>query len=337
MNLHAPVLLLLLPWTGALLVFGAAFLSRRLCSILYISVLVLDLGVLLHSIPIVLAKGFWNYELAGWAPPWGIELVETPFNALLGGFLLGVAILAWFYARKLRLPGPTGALRERWLLAFFLFLTGTALGLLLTRDAYSLYLLLEVLVIFWAGAILLLNPKGALDAFRLLLWGSAAATLFLLGVLFLAASAGTVQLDDILAQLLASKAPGVALAAGCLAVFAWALPALFPMPYLFSRLLNHTPSFINGFLVSMGARATGYLLFVLCFFTLNVPGLVPPLWAVGLLYLLVLLFLSGFVLAARQKDFQYVIAFLAVAQGGYLLAGFILGNKSGLAGSLLEF
>jgi multicomponent Na+:H+ antiporter subunit D len=50
----------------------------------------------------------------------------------------------------------------------------------------------------------------------------------------------------------------------------------------------------------------------------------------------VVLFLAGFVFAAYQRDFQQVVAFLAVAQGGYLLAGFLLGNKSGLAGSLLE-
>jgi multicomponent Na+:H+ antiporter subunit D len=318
------------------LILGASLLSRRLCSFLYFSVLTLDLWVLFQTLSFVLAKGFWIYELGGWAPPWGIGLVETPFNALLSGFILVVAILAWFYVRKLRLPGPTGASRERWLLSLFLFFTGTALGLLLIRDAFSLYLLLEVLVIFWAGTILLLNPKGAMDAFRILLWGSAASTLYLFGMLFLTASAGTVQLDDLLAQLLTSKTPGVALAAGIFAVFAWAFPALFPTPFLFNRLLNHTPSFITGFLVSMGGRATGYLLFVLCFFTLNVPGLVLPLWMTALFYLLVILFLTGFVFASRQRDFQHAMAFLAVAQEGYLLAGFILGNKSGLAGSLLE-
>jgi multicomponent Na+:H+ antiporter subunit D len=119
-------------------------------------------------------------------------------------------------------------------------------------------------------------------------------------------------------------------------VFAWVLPSIFPAPYFFSRLLNHTPSFVTGFLVSVGARSAGYLLFVLCFFTLNVPNLVLPLWTTLLLYLLVLLLLSLFVLASRQRDFQHAMAYLAVAQGGYLLAGFVLGNKSGLAGSLLE-
>ncbi len=336
MNPNGPILLLLLPWVGALLTLGAAFLSRRLCSLIYLAALGLDGWILFQTFTPVLTNGFLNYQLGGWAPPWGIELVETPFNALLCGFVLLVAFSAWFYARRLRLPGPTGARRERWLLSLFLFLTGTALGLLLLRDAFSLYLLLEALVIFGAGTILLLNPKGALDAYRLLLWGSAAATLYLLGVVFLAASAGTVQLDDILAQLFTSKTPGVALAAGFLTVFAWAFPALFPAPALYSRLLNHTPSFVTGFLVSLGARATGYLLFVLCFFTLNVPGLLLPLGAEALLYGLVLFFFSGFVLAPRQKDFQQAMAYLAVAQGGYLLAGFILGNKSGLAGSLLE-
>jgi len=336
MRAHMPVLLLLVPWVGALLCMGGALLSRRLSSLLYTTTLVLDLWVLFQTLPVVLAKGFWNYELAGWAPPWGIELRETPLNALLCGFILGVALLAWFYARRLRFPGPGGSLREGWLLSLFLFVTGTALGLLLLRDAFSLYLLLESLVVFGAGILLVINPKGSLDAFRVLLWGSAAVSLYLLGVVFLAASAGTVQLDDLLAQLFTSKTPEVALSAGVFVLMVGILPALFPTPYLFSRLLNHTPSFVTGFLVSTGARAIGYLLFVLCFFTLNVPGLTLPIGAVAFLYLLVFLSLGQFFFAARQRDFQQAIAYLAVAQGGYILAGFLLGNKSGLAGSLLE-
>ncbi len=336
MSQHGPVILLVLPWLGAFLCLGASLFSRRLCSLIYAAVLFLDMAVLWKTLPTLLARGFWNYELGGWAPPWGIELRETPFNALLCGFVLAVALLAWFYAHRLRLPGPTGARRERWLLSLFLLITGAALGFLLLRDAFSLYLLLQILVVFWAGTLLLLNPKSTLDAYRVLLWGSAAATLYLLGVICLAASAGTVQLDDLLAQLFTSKTPEVALAAGFFTVCAWAFPAIFPIPTLFSRLLNHTPSFVTGFLVSTGARATGYLLFILCFFTLNVPGLVIPLWVTILLYLLVSLFLANFLFAARQKDFQHAVAYLGVAQGGYLLAGFLLGNKSGLAGSLLE-
>jgi multicomponent Na+:H+ antiporter subunit D len=53
-------------------------------------------------------------------------------------------------------------------------------------------------------------------------------------------------------------------------------------------------------------------------------------------YFLAILFFGDFIYAARQKDFHQAVAFLSVAQLGYLFVGFLLGNKSALTGTLIE-
>jgi formate hydrogenlyase subunit 3/multisubunit Na+/H+ antiporter MnhD subunit len=79
-----------------------------------------------------------------------------------------------------------------------------------------------------------------------------------------------------------------------------------------------------------------YVLFLILFFVLDVPGMTIPGWLTGLEYLLVFFFLVHFLFAARQKDFLYTAVFLSVAQMAFPLIGFVEGNKSALTGSLVE-
>jgi multicomponent Na+:H+ antiporter subunit D len=79
-----------------------------------------------------------------------------------------------------------------------------------------------------------------------------------------------------------------------------------------------------------------YLVFTLIFFTLNLPGYVTPRWMALGEYGLVLFFLAQFVFAVRQKDLLPALAYLSLAQLGYLFAGFVLGNKEALTGTLMD-
>jgi multicomponent Na+:H+ antiporter subunit D len=91
-----------------------------------------------------------------------------------------------------------------------------------------------------------------------------------------------------------------------------------------------------GLLSSVLVRVLIYTLFILLFFTLNLPGFNQPFWLVGLEYLLIFFFFWHFILIFQQKDFQQSIAFISVAQLGYLFVGLLLGSKSALTGTLIE-
>lgn len=336
MRAHLPLLILLAPLAAAPLALLADFFSA------FLSRLVATLGLSagfwlgLKSFPGLLEGGRWHYSLGGWAPPWGIELVMGPFSCLFACLVLALALVTLLYEWRLAFQGPGTYWRGRFIPAFLLLFTFCLVSMLFIRDLFSLYLLLEISLLAAAGLLVLSNIKSWLDAFYLLLWGSAGSSLLFIGVVFLFAATGTTNLEDILAQLFISRNEQVVWAAGGFLALAWAFPFCLPVPFFFGRLLDRTPSFLMGFLSGVLGRVGAYLLFLFLFFALNLPGSTQPIWLLGLEYLVTLLFFAGFLFAARDKDFQRTLAFLSVAQLGYLFSGYLLGNKSALTGTLME-
>ncbi len=321
---------------GAWLVLTAGFFSHRVSRWTTYGVLFLTLGLVLKTFPKLFAEGPWHYSLGGWAPPWGIELVLRPFTVFMACFLLMLVLLAFFL---LGIYGTiAGLLKTKENLGgpLLLVLVSSLLTLLFARDGFTLYLFLQIAVVSGAGLFLCVTRQGWLESFYFLLGGSAGASLLLMGFILLYASTGTLHLDDTLARLFIAKNFSMALAAGIFLSAAWGFLFCFPSPFFFTRLLDLTPPFVLGLLSSVVVRTGVYLLFLLVFFVLNIPGMSQPEGMVALEYFLVFLFLAHFILAARQKDFLHSAAYLSVAQLGILFMGLILGSKSALTGTLME-
>ena len=336
MSVHLPVLLVIIPFAGAWLAFMAGTFSPRFSRWVTWGTL---LGVFLLAmklLPRVLARGPWHYSLGGWAPPWGIELLVTPYSVLLAFFLLGLAALVYWQWESFAPATDIHPSRETLSGPLTLFFTGSLLALLWSRDGFTLYLFLETALVSAVGLLLCAAWQGWLEGFYFLLWGSAGASLLLAGFLFLFSATGTLHLDDLLAQLFITKNFPMALSAGLLMGMAFLFPLTYPLPFLYRGTPGVLPPFLLGFLSSTLARAAAYVLFLILFFVLNVPGLAQPGWLEGVERFLVLAFLAGFALAFLQKDFLRYAAWIGTAQLGFLLLGFALGNKGGLAGALME-
>jgi multicomponent Na+:H+ antiporter subunit D len=313
-----------------------ALVPSALKRVLALAVFAAGFSMGLTALPVLLAQGGWHYNLGGWAPPWGIELVLTPFTLFLAGLGWLVGLGAWFYGLPFWVLHRGEGKKEGAFYAFLFLLSGTFLGFLTVRDLFSLYLLLQLSVA--AGALLLAlgQGRGWLDAFRFLLWGGAGNSFFLLAVFFLYASTGTFHLGDILAQIFIAKNAALVTTAGCCLALGLSQPLLFPSLPVFRSLLERTPAFLLGLLVSLWTRGAVYLAFTFLFFTLNLPSYVPPKGIVLCEYSLVVVFLALFVLAMRQKDLLKALGHLGTAQLGVLFAGFLLGNKGALTGTLMD-
>ena len=333
---HLPVLIPLLPLAGAWVVLGLGLLSYRLSRWTGYGFLLAALGLEARAFPQLLSGGPWHYSAGGWAPPWGIELVVTPFSAFLAALMLVLGLSAFFYLRSFGLIAGLLKSRETRGGALLLVMVSGLLALPWVRDGFTLYLFLQLILAAAVGLVVCLNRQGWESAFDLLLGGSLGVSLVLAGFLFLYLGTGTLHLDDILAQLFIAKNFALPLAAGLFLACGFGAFFSFPVPFLFHRLLDQVPPFLLGFFSSVAVRASVYVFFILLFFTLNVPGMAPPGWTLVLAYLGALFPLAGFFFAARQKDFLHSVAFLAVAQLAFPLAGFVGGNKSALTGSLME-
>ena len=336
MRNHLPVLMVVLPLAGAWVSFILSFFSYRLSRFAVYAALLTTFYWVFSTIPQVLSNGAWHYSLGGWAPPWGIELIITPFSTFLACFLLLLALVAFFHLGTFGLVA--GLLKSRESLGGLLLLAGTSalLALLWVRDGFTLYLFLQISLLAATGLLLCVTRQGWQEGFYFLLGGSMGTSLLLAGLLFLYSTTGTLHLDDILAQLFIAKNFSMAMVGGLFLVGGMAWFFCFPVPLFFGRLLNQTPPFLLGFLSSTLGRVGAYLLFLFLFFVLNVPGMAQPGWLAAVEYLLPLLLLAVFLFIPRQKDFLHSVAFLSVAQMAFPLIGFVAGNKSALTGSLME-
>jgi len=333
---HLPILILILPLIAVPLIAGLSFTSTWINRLSVLTVFVTGWVWGAEALEGVLANGPWFYNLGGWAAPWGIEVALTPFTVFLAGWIWLIGMSTWFYGLPYWMLRQKESVKEGLFNAFLFLLIGSVFGLLFLRDLLSLYFCQETVLAAAAGLIVVGQAKNWRDGFYFFFWGTVGSSFLLLSTFFLYASTGTLNLDDLLSQIFISKNAAVVLTSGLLGVFAFVIPLTFPLPAFFSRLVGQTPSFVMGLLSSVMVRGLVYVLFILLFFTLNLPGFHQSFWLWGPEYLLIAFLFWNFVWAFRQNDFQQSIAFISVAQLAFIFVGFLLGNKSALTGTLLE-
>jgi multicomponent Na+:H+ antiporter subunit D len=333
---HLPILILVLPLLAVPLIVGLSFTSTWINRLSVLTVFITGWVLGSKALEDVLANSPWSYNLGGWAAPWGIEILLTPFTVFLAGWIWLIGMSTWFYGLPYWMLRQKESVKEGLFNAFLFLLIGSVFGFLFLRDILSLYFCLETALAAAAALIVVGQAKNWRDGFYFFFWGTVGSSFLLLAAFFLYASTGTLNLDDLLSQIFISKNAAVVLTAGLLGALAFFVPLAFPLPTFFSRLVGQTPSFVMGLLSSVLVRGLVYLLFILLFFTLNLPGFHQFFWLWGLEYLLIAFLFWNFVLAFRQNDFQQSVAFLSVAQLAFLFTGFLLGNKSALTGTLLE-
>ncbi len=286
-----------------------------------------------------------RYEVGGWEPPWGIELVVDAVNAPLL-FLLFLVATALFIA--------AGSLADRWLsrerrgLGFALLslcLAGLA-GMTVTGDLFNAFVFMEISSLS-AYALVALGPhrSAPVAAWRYLIAGTVGATLYLLGVGLLYAATGSLNAADLhslIPPLLEGEQPlGRAARAG-LAFFAVGLAikgGLFPLHLWLVRAYSFASPLALPLLAAASTKVSLYLLLrVLSVFgglELDIFQLFGWAWVavsvVGALYA------SAAALTAR--DLGSVLAWSTIAQMAYvsLALGFALvsGHSSGLAAALI--
>jgi len=333
---HLPALLILSPLAGAWLTLTFSFFSHRLSRWVTILTLLVTLKVVWDCLARFSTQGDWHYSLGGWAPPWGIEMVVTPFSTFFAFLMIVIALFSSYYLGTHGLLAGLPRVRESLGDTLSLLLTMGLMGLLWVRDGFTFYLLLQFSILAAMAWMACLVRQAGTGIFYFLLAGSTGASLLVAGFLFLYAGTGTLNLGDILAQLFIFKNFALASVAGALFTVGWVPLLLFPSPRFFGNLSDQTSPYLLGFLSSAFVRVGVFALFLLYFFVLDVPGLSQPWGLVVMEYLLIYALFFEFLSAARQKDFLHMAGFLSLAQIGYIFSGFALGNKSALTGALME-
>lgn len=330
-----PSLLFLLPFGAALLCGVVGWWAPRLLH--WVAILGLGAAAILSiaSAYHVLTVGSLHSHLAGWPPPIGIELALDPLSA-------GMAVLvSWTALGVLAGSRQTIAVQLRGLETSFyatsLLLVSGLMGMVVTADLFNLFVQLEVASLS-AYALVAAGRRGAPKAaLNYLIVGSLAASLYLLGVGFIYAGTGTLNMADA-AQRLFDAPLGLALAGLVFIVAGLAVKmALFPLHGWMPGAYSLSPSAASALMAPLVTKVAAYSLMRVLFwvygpgFVLDTPRLMEALSWAGALAILI-----GALLAFTQDDLWRLLAYSSVSQIGIVALGMGLANSSGMTGAVLH-
>ena len=311
-----------LAWMLALAGIGGSFLA----------------AILLQSI--TQSVGRVTYHLGNWEPPWGIEFVVDSATSLTLVVMSGLAFLATLFARGSLLAEinhkDLGKCYAVWLLA-----CGGLFGLVGTGDAFNLFVFLEISAL---SSVILISMGAGTDRRALsagvnyLIIGAVGATFYVIGVGFLYAITGTLNIVDLAARI-SDIGGGAALYAGFGFIIAGIMVkgAIFPVHIWLPAAYGYAPSAVSSLLAAIATKAALYVLARMLFTLFE--G-VPAITEIALNYVIIPLSLAGIfvgtIMAIYEKDIKILLAQSSVAQIGYISLGFGLASAAGVSASFIH-
>ncbi len=335
MSQHFPVLIAVVPLAAALLSPLFSYIKRELGKWVVICAIAFSFmsacGVLLQ----VLQSGTIHYHMGDWAPPIGIEFVLDPLNATLAVLVTFVSLMVGIYGTPFM--QDAGWLKMGGYYTLYGLLTAGLAGMIITGDVFNLYVFLEISSLACYGLIALGGRKSVLAAFRYLVIGTIGASLYLMGVGYLYAITGTLNMADMAVRIVPLlDSPATFIAVGMFIVGFGIKMALFPLhgwqPDAYTYAHPAAAPLISGIM----SKVPAYAILRFFFYVFGAGSFVVQtgLEIMGILACAGIIL--GSVMAIAQKDFRRMLAYSSVAQIGYVIVGLAIGNVYGLIGAVLH-
>ena len=293
-----------------------------------VSLLVLTVldGLLLWRVSV---DGPITMMMGRWLPPFGIA-----FTVDLTGALFALAAALVSLAGSIYALGDIGGSGRRYgFYPFLMVLTAGVTGAFLTGDIFNLYVWFEVLLVSSFGLLILGSEREQIDgALKYAILNLLGTTLFLIGVGYLYAIFGTLNMADIARKAgeLRDIAPLMTLSALFILAFgmkAAAFPVNFWLPASY-----HTPR------VVVSALFAGVLTKVGVYALLRVMVMLLPVEREALSIVIgiaaALSMLLGALGALAQRDVRRFMGFIIIVGIGNILAGAAIGGVAGVAPAL---
>ena len=331
---HLPALQVVLPLAAAPLIVLVrrqrfAWLATTLTSYASLVISVQLLSQVALSGPI-------SYAIGSWPPPWGIEY---RVDALSGFLLVAVSLTASFVAPYAQRSMGAEIPRERHYLMYAMFCLCVAglLGIVITGDAFNLFVFLEISSLA-TYVLVALGPRrrALVAAYQYMIMGTIGATFYVIGVGLLYLMTGTLNLTDMADRLRGVEEMRPVLAALAFITVGIGLKlALFPLHQWLPNAYGYAPSMATAFLAATATKVSAYVL-LRYYFSVFDPAMLFQRFAMGeaLIALSVLALVSASLVALFEQDVKRLFAYSSVAQIGYITLGIGLCNQAGLTGSI---
>jgi len=335
-----PVLIILAPLFGGILVLLLGLRYRSVCFPIAVASLGVSLFSALHTFRTVLLEGPQRYFLSGWERGGGfavgIEYRIDQINGLVLIMIAFVALLSVIHSRS-RVSVETPAKVPQVYILSLLLVSGL-LGMTITNDAFNLYVLLEISSLSSYALIAIGSRRAALSAFNYVIMGTIGASFLLLGVGYLFIQTGTLNMQDIHGALMAEgliNAPSIKVALMLILIGLWIKMGLFPLHGWLPNAYSYAPS-ATGTL--MGPLVTKVMIYIMIRMMVSVFGIdflyEQLAWTKPVSLLASIAIIGGSFLAVSQTDLRKMLCYLIVAEVGYMVGGAWVGNLNGMTGAI---
>ncbi|WP_285906436.1 complex I subunit 5 family protein [Pseudodesulfovibrio pelocollis] len=332
--MHDVVLTILPLLFGSFLAILAGWTRSALVYPLGVVALALSTGFCVKLLLGVLSTGTATYLLGGWSPPWGIVFVIDTFSAGMMLLISGSALLTYLAFRAEIIEGF--AEKTAAFVALLLLTVAGHMGIVATGDLFNLYVLIEVAALSGYALLGYGSGRAPLASLNYLCVGSVGASLYLLGVGYLYILTGTLNMAD-LAQIMLA-APVTASLHGAVAVILfglWVKMALFPFHGWLPGAYAMSSPVAAALLAPLTTKVMVYVVIRLLIGVIPGAAIPEALPDVAMLLGTAAIF-AGSLMAYRQIDQRRMIAYILVAEVGYMVGGMFIGNRTAMTGAMLH-
>lgn len=272
-------------------------------------------------------QGDYSIALGGWRPPLGILLEADMLSAsmiVLTAFLFLVCYIMGLFEKVL----------DHLFVFLFVLLEALIIAVLLTRDLFNFFLVIEIATILISILIMYKKDSRSIyDGLIYLLVNVTGMTFFLFGIAILYRRFGVLDFAHLQIAITAAEpsktvlpfaflATGASLKCALFPVFGW-LPKAHATP--------SAPSIVSAILSGVYVKCGIYLLIrlnIIFSATLNMRGF--------FLVFGIITAVTGIMLALLQKDIKLILAYSTISQIGLIIAGLFIGDETAWWGSILH-
>ncbi len=332
---NIPSLLFFVPFLAALGAAAGGWLVAGAARWIALAALAITTALAVASVPLVLSEGTLTTHLGGWAPPLGIEILLDPLSACVVALVAGVALIV--VGGSMREVGEELPGQEAAYYASVLLMMSGLIGIVVTSDLFNLFVQIE-LASLSAYALVAAGGRGAPRAgLAYLLIGSFGASLYLIGVGFVYAATGTLNMTDAAVRLAAAD-PRLVTIGGVLIVAGLGVKmALFPLHLWMPPAYALSPAVAASIMAPLVTKVSAYALVRVLFWVFGEGTQV----ATGHLLDLVALagaaaVVVGGTMALLETDLRRLLAYSSVGQMGVVAIGIGVANEPGMTGAILH-
>ncbi|OGS23067.1 MAG: hypothetical protein A2252_08075 [Elusimicrobia bacterium RIFOXYA2_FULL_39_19] len=321
-------LFIIIPLAGAFIISVTGKYSRKVS---YTITWLVTFVLMVLSLKLLIKGGFTSYNIGGWAPPLGINLVADGLSILILVIINTIVFVAANYS-----IGYIGKYTSKWTyFALYLVMLASMNAAVLTGDLFNLLIWIEVGGVASYALVAFGTRAEELEAsFKYAVLNTVGLLFILMGVCLLYAYTSTLNMAD-MAQILAQK-PDNKLISFVIVLFligAGMKSAIVPFHAWLPDAHSSAPSPISALLSGVLVKSLG--IYTLLRVMFNVFGITLLISKTFLIMGTASIILGG-ILAVYQNDIKRMLAYSTISQIGYIFFALGLGTPLGYFAALFH-